>query len=246
MGSTPTLIEWSWQPERYDKTDTSAALNAAIWSGKSSTNHEQSRHYAERALRQSRRLEGLVDDLLEVSRLQQGKYTLHLEPVTLQDQVSLAVEVAQLTTTTHTSQLEMTSEPLVVLGDARRLEQVLLHLLTNAIRSVPANGRIVVRLERVEREARLHVQDTGPGIAAPDLAQLFTRFYQGAHPARRAGQGLGLGLYITRELVVAHGGRITVESVEGQGTTFIITLPRLDDEAELVRSRSAARPSPAE
>jgi signal transduction histidine kinase len=187
-----------------------------------------------------------VDDLLEVSRLQQGKYTLHPERVTLQRLVTQAVEVAQLTTTRHTIQMELTSEPLVVLGDAGRLEQVLLNLLTNAIRYVPADERIVVRLERVGYEARLQVQDTGPGIAATDLAQLFTRFYQGTHPAQRAGQGLGLGLYITKELVTAQGGRIAVESVEGQGTTFTITLPLLDDEAEPVRSRSAARPSPGE
>jgi signal transduction histidine kinase len=205
-------------------------------------NTETLRDYAERALRQSQRLEGLVNDLVEVSRLQQGKYTLHPEAVTLQRLVAQAVEVAQVTTTRHTIQVELTSEPLVVLGDAGRLEQVLLNLLTNAIRYVPAGERIVVRLERVGHEARLQVHDTGPGIGASDLAQLFTRFYQGA----QSGQGLGLGLYITRELVTAHGGRITVESVEGQGTTFTIALPLLDDEAELVRSRSATRPSPAE
>lgn len=207
---------------------------------------ETLRAYAERALRQCKRLGGLVNDLNEVTRLHQGKYTLHPERVSLQGLVAQTVEVAQLTTTSHTIQLKLTSEPLVVLGDAGRLEQVLLNLLSNAIRYVPANERIVVRLERAGHDALLQVEDTGPGIPAADLPHLFTRFYQGAHPSERAGHGLGLGLYITRELVVAHGGRIGVESVEGQGTIFSIALPLLEDATEPVHSRSAARPSSAE
>ena len=194
--------------------------------------------YVERALRQVKRLGGLVDDLLEVSRLQQGKYTLHPERVTLQELIGQAVEVAQLTTTRHTIQMELTSEPLVVLGDAARLEQVLLNLLTNAIRYAPTSEQIVVRLERVGLDARIQIEDTGPGIPAADLPHLFTRFYQGANPAERTGHGLGLGLYITHELVTAHGGQIEVASVEGQGTTFSISLPALNGEAELVQSRS--------
>lgn len=98
----------------------------------------------------------------------------------------------------------------------------------------------------MEREAHLQVQDTGPGIAVTQLAQFFTRFQRGAQPAERSGQGLGLGLYITKQLVTAHGGQIAAESVEGQGTTVTIVLPVLDDEAESVRSLSDPQSSPAE
>jgi two-component system CheB/CheR fusion protein len=110
-----------------------------------------------------------------------------------------------------------------VKGDATRLSQVVLNLLTNAARHAPDSPRIELRLRREEGEATLEVQDYGPGIPAADLPHLFDRFYQAVR--RTAEDGLGVGLFITRELVRAHGGAIEVRSTEGAGATFTVRLP---------------------
>jgi signal transduction histidine kinase len=123
-------------------------------------------------------------------------------------------------------QLEAADSPLLVNGDAGRLEQVLLNLLTNAITHARGTDRIDVRLRRAGDEAEIAVQDYGPGIPQADLPNIFSRFYQVAHAEARAQRGLGLGLFIVHELVTAHGGTVAVASAEGQGTTFTIRLPR--------------------
>jgi signal transduction histidine kinase len=131
--------------------------------------------------------------------------------------------------------------PLLVNGDAARLEQAVLNLLTNAITYAPGSARIDVRLFRVDGTSvdgaatsmvEICVQDYGKGIAAKDLPEVFTRFYQVTLGNPLPAQGLGLGLYITRQIVEAHGGTISVESTEGNGATFIIKLPLLEQELE--------------
>ena len=204
------------------------------------------REHAKKALAQGERLARLIEELLDATRLQYGKYALKLERVDLQHLVAQTIETVHLTTPRQILHFDPPSEPVVIQGDAGRLEQVLINLLTNALTHAPTSERVDVWLRRVDDEAHLQVQDYGRGIPAADLPFLFARFYQGTHQEHYSGGGLGLGLYITKELVLAHGGRITVESVEGQGTTFSIALPLLDDEAEPVLSRSAVRPSPAE
>jgi two-component system CheB/CheR fusion protein len=120
-------------------------------------------------------------------------------------------------------ELAVAEEPLVVSGDAARLSQVVLNLLTNAAKHAPVSPRVEVRLRREEGAALLEVQDYGPGIPAAALPHLFDRFYQAAR--RTAQDGLGVGLFITRELVRAHGGAIEVRSTEGEGATFTVRLP---------------------
>ena len=113
----------------------------------------------------------------------------------------------------------------VVSGDTTRLSQVVLNLLTNAVTYAADGERIDVRLRREEDAALLEVQDDGPGIAATVLPHLFDRFDQAVQPSAR--DGLGVGLFITRELVRAHGGAIEVRSTEGEGATFTVRLPLL-------------------
>jgi signal transduction histidine kinase len=140
---------------------------------------------------------------------------------------------------------------LIVDGDAARLEQAILNLLNNAITHAPESPRIDVRLCRVDGAvkskasakapaphadmAEINVQDYGKGIAAKDQSGLFTRFYQVNRSNAQPTQGLGLGLYITRQIVEAHGGTISVESTEGEGTTFTIRLPLLEESADLTK-----------
>jgi two-component system CheB/CheR fusion protein len=183
----------------------------------------RARRYLARVQEQMQRLQRLVDDLLDVERLQEGKLQLDREPVDLVPLVQGLVEALQATTDGPRVELALAEAHLVVAGDATRLSQVVLNLLSNAARHAPDSPRIELRLRREEGEATLEVQDYGPGIPAADLLHLFDRFYQVAR--RTAEDGLGVGLFITRELVRAHGGAIAVRSSEGAGATVTVRLP---------------------
>ena len=101
----------------------------------------------------------------------------------------------------------------------------MLNLLTNTINHAAESSRIDVRLRRVDGQAELEVQDYGPGIALAELTNVFSRFYRAEGAGQSSGDGLGLGLYISREIVVAHGGTIDLRSTVGEGTTFTVRLP---------------------
>ncbi|HVA89491.1 MAG TPA: ATP-binding protein [Chloroflexota bacterium] len=174
---------------------------------------------------QVRRLAVLVNDLMDVARLQSGKLTLTWAVVDLDALATEAVETARGLAAERTITLDAPAEPLPVRGDSGRLEQVLINLLTNAIKYTPPTARIDVRLHQVDGEAVLAVHDDGPGIAADKLPHLFERFYQIARSDRGSQGGMGLGLFISHQLVEQHGGRIAVASAPGEGTTFTIWLP---------------------
>ncbi|HYI15151.1 MAG TPA: ATP-binding protein, partial [Thermomicrobiales bacterium] len=175
---------------------------------------------------QSNHLERLINDLLDVARMAAGRLDLQFEPVDLGQLAQLAVRQAQATTSRHTIRVEIAEQPIVHDWDGDRIRQVLLNLLTNAIKYSPDGGDIVVRVEDdlAERQACISVRDNGMGIAPEVLPRLFNRFFR-AEESLTAGEGLGLGLYISRSLATAHGGRISVESHPGVGSTFTVTLP---------------------
>lgn len=182
------------------------------------------RKYAESALAQIRRITRLVDDLVDVARLQTGKFYLELEPVLLDEVVRGAADAAQMFAKGQTIRVDVDGQT-VVQGDAGRLEQVILNLLTNAITYSPGTESIELFLRQRDSNAEIRVRDHGQSISPEDLPHLFSRFYQannGDAPSRR---GLGLGLYISRQIVEAHGGRIEVKSAVEQGTTFTVYLP---------------------
>ena len=204
------------------------------------------------ALRQGQRLRVLVNDLLDVGRAQQNKLQLNLAPVDLGELVASTIEVLQVDAPSPRIALDRGSEPLVVMADTIRLEQVITNLLTNAIKYAPHTQRIDVHLQHVEGasggEAEIQVRDYGPGISAADLPQIFTRYFQSAQSGTAAVDGLGLGLFITKELVTAHGGSISAASVVGQGTTFTVRLPLNGEEdrrAHASVQASAGKPSSA-
>lgn len=184
--------------------------------------------YATQAQGQMQRLVALVRDLTDVARLQSGKLTLTMAPLELGALVAGVVETARDLPPGHTIHLDADAVPLRVQGDAGRLEQVLFNLLTNAFAHAPSATPIDVRLRRVGGEIALDVQDYGRGIAADQLPHLFSRFYQVARADRPSRGGLGLGLYLVKELVEAHGGTVAVASVVGAGTTFTVRLPLTD------------------
>jgi two-component system CheB/CheR fusion protein len=196
------------------------------------------RQEAAHALEQARRLEAHIHELLDATRVQVGQLTLNRAPLDLRSVVQEVAELAQPLVSSQTIDVTLPDRPIMVDGDAQRLEQVLLNLMTNAITHAPGTERIALRLLTQEHAALIEVEDTGPGIAEEDLPHVFTRFFQ-TGPSRTARSGLGLGLYIAQEIVGAHGGTITARSTVGEGTTFTVRLPALA-ESEVGSRKSAS------
>jgi signal transduction histidine kinase/ActR/RegA family two-component response regulator len=170
----------------------------------------------------------LIDDLLDVSRIVAGKVRLDLQQVELAPILEAAIDSTRPTAETKGIRLQTFVDPRAgfVAGDAGRLQQVFWNLLTNAIKFTPKGGRVQVQLRRVSSHVEVSVSDTGQGIDATFLPQIFERFRQADSSTRRAHGGLGLGLAIVRQLVELHGGTVRAESAgEGQGATFTVELP---------------------
>src|SRR5581483_6800930 len=141
--------------------------------------------------------------------------------------VRASVDAAQEVSDEHRVELEAPEEPVVAFFDPDRLEQVVQNLLLNAIKYSPAGGLVRVRVEEHPNEVWIAVTDEGIGITAEVMPRLFGRFYRADEARQRRLPGLGLGLFVTRSLVEAHGGRIWAESAgAGHGSTFVATFPR--------------------
>jgi PAS domain S-box-containing protein len=169
-------------------------------------------------------IDRLVNDMLDAARSDADRLELQLDRVDLLDVARAAVEPAAATTTIHNIRLETSQTEIVGDWDRERLVQVFSNLLSNAIKYSPQGGEIVVAIDQIDGEARVSVSDSGIGIPRDALPRMFERFYR-VERAGRSIKGLGLGLYITRSLIEAHGGRISVTSEEGRGSTFTFTLP---------------------
>jgi signal transduction histidine kinase/CheY-like chemotaxis protein len=187
-------------------------------------------HALEVVERNTRLQAQLIDDLLDVSRIILGKLELDKRPVDLVTVVTDAVESmrreAEARGVALHSAMDGAAGP--VLGDATRLQQIVVNLLSNAVKFTPAGGRVDVRLERHQASARIVVADTGQGIDPEYLPHLFDRFWQAEGTSRRRHGGLGLGLAIVRHLVGLHGGTVSAASPgPGQGATFVVALPVL-------------------
>jgi len=200
---------------------------------------ETLRKIAETSDRQVERLSRLVDELLDVSRINVGRLALDLQPLSLPDVVNNVVEHFQSPGVEGQGRIEVSGNgPIVGNWDPLRLEQVVTNLLTNAIKY--GSGKpIIVSMSTDGARAQLTVQDQGIGIAKQDQARIFDRFERAAS-SRHFG-GLGLGLYITKEIISSHGGTIRVESEPGRGSTFIVDLPLT---LGAPREIAQARPSP--
>jgi signal transduction histidine kinase len=184
------------------------------------------------AMRQTQRLGSLVERLLDVSRIVGGRLELERADVELTRLTERVVGDFREQAEEAGSELRLSIDgPLHGSWDPVRLEQVLGNLLSNAIKYGPGRP-IDVRLERNDGAARLSVQDRGIGISSQDLRRIFGRFERAA-PVRHYG-GLGLGLYIARHIVEAHGGTITAESVPGEGSTFFVERPERAPPARVV------------
>jgi two-component system, OmpR family, sensor histidine kinase VicK len=186
------------------------------------------------ALRQARqqllRLTSLINDLLDASRIESGGLALHPQPTRLD---ALAEHVIHLTErlydAEHRVHFHRPAQPMQVRGDPYRLEQVIVNLLENALKYSPDGGPIHVSLEKRDSLALLSVRDPGIGIPADQQQHLFERYFRARNVSTKSYGGLGLGLYICRDIVERHGGRIWVESEVGRGSTFYVALPTLPE-----------------
>ena len=179
--------------------------------------------------RQIDKLVRLVDEMLDVSRIESGKLEFRLAPVDVPQLVQQVAARIQLMTTQHQIDVSTpTSDGLIVMADEDHLEQVLNNLLTNAIKYSPAGGAIAVSARQDGDSVVVSVRDRGVGIPESQLDSVFSLFYQARDSSRQKPSGMGLGLYISKEIVARHGGRIWVESQPGRGSTFHVALPRME------------------
>jgi signal transduction histidine kinase/ActR/RegA family two-component response regulator len=169
----------------------------------------------------------LIDDLLDVSRITAGKMKIECEPTELATVLRSAVQtVRSAADAKQVSLSEEIAPGLLVNGDARRLQQIVWNLITNAVKFTPEGGKVAVALRQEGREAVIEVRDTGQGIAPEFMPHIFERFRQADSSTTRPHMGLGLGLAIVRHLVELHGGTISAESKgEGKGSTFRVRIP---------------------
>ncbi len=177
--------------------------------------------------READRLAFLGMDLLDAARLQRGRLDMNLEDHDLNQLVASAVERQreQMELSSHSIVLRCPDEPVIISIESPRIQQVLDNLLSNAVKYSPEGGEIVVRVSPTSQGAQITVTDSGIGIPRNELHKIFQPFYRSSNASSRNFHGLGLGLYLSRGLVEAHGGTLVAQSEEGQGTTVILSLP---------------------
>jgi len=172
------------------------------------------------------RLDRLINNLLEASRLQAGGVKLRLTYVDLADMAKTAVEKLQATTANHTFMVDFPEDFPLIHGDAERLREALTNLIGNAIKYSPEGGSIKVAGTVGENNrVRLYVSDEGIGISPGDQERIFERFYRVDNRLARQTPGTGLGLFLVKAVIEAHGGQVWVESTPGQGSVFWVELP---------------------
>jgi len=185
---------------------------------------EQSGRFVDKTIKQVRKLSGLVNDLLDVSKIEAGKLQMRKATFDLLEIIRDAIELMQQTNDKYTIVLETTVETCTTRADSQRIEQVMANLLSNAIKYSHGSGKIIVGVNKSEKDVTVSIQDFGIGIAANKLGNVFSRFYRvedlDAHIS-----GLGIGLYLCQEIIARHNGKIWVESELGTGSTFYFKLP---------------------
>ncbi len=188
--------------------------------------------------RQLRQLSRLVDDLLDVSRITQGKIVLTTEPLEVSSFINLAEEASRplLESKHHTLEVSLPSEPMRLEGDLTRLSQVVQNLLNNAAKFTPEGGLVRLRVTADGETCRISVRDNGEGIASDSMPRIFDLFTQASRSPDRSQGGLGIGLTLVKRLVEMHGGTVQASSEgHGRGSEFVVSLPLL---------RAAAEPPP--
>jgi signal transduction histidine kinase len=203
-------------------------MNTELLQGQAGEDSATRREFLESSRVQLERLDWLAQNLLDLSKLESGLLALDLRPDDLRTTVESAVEQAEATARRRRVELslELPDAPLRIRHDPQRIGQVVGNLVGNALKFTPSGGHVMVALRPHRDGALLEVADTGVGIDATELPRIFERFYRGSSASEARGSGSGLGLAIVKSIVDMHGGRITVESRVGHGSTFGVILVR--------------------
>jgi signal transduction histidine kinase len=190
--------------------------------------NENQTHYLTRVRSNTQHLAGLINDLLDLAKIEEGKIELKGARVSVGGLLHEVMETVKPLAAEKPVLLEVkVPEPSVLVwADRDKVTQVLMNLVGNAIKFTPPQGRVMVSASRDGTEwARVSVRDNGPGISAEECQKIFQKFYQVAESGGPKPKGTGLGLAISKALVELHGGKIWVESEVGRGSTFSFTLP---------------------
>jgi len=199
--------------------------------------------------RQVRHLVRLVDDLLDVSRITQGKIELRREVTDLQSVIEQAVQLARpvVSSRQHELVVEVPEQPIPVHVDITRMTQVVANLLNNAAKYTNPNGRITVKVETGDDEVVVRVRDSGIGIRPEMLPRVFELFVQADHTSDRAAGGLGIGLTLVKRLVQMHGGDVlALSDGAAKGSEFVVTIPIHDGDIPAAAARVVTRPAPSD
>ncbi len=192
---------------------------------------ERQRSYLQTIHDSGERLLEMISDILELSQIEAGKAVLDITEFSLTDTVKNTIDRG-LTEKATKAQINLKLDLLFnsrkdkFTADLRRVNQILLNLLTNAIKFTPSGGNVTLRVWIEDKNAVFQVEDTGIGIAEEQLSMLFEKFHQLDNPYRRSYEGTGLGLALTKQLVQLHRGRIDVESTVGKGSIFTVWIPQ--------------------
>ena len=179
--------------------------------------------YAKKANQSAERLNDLITELLDVSKIQNGKLNYNITSFNFDEMIDHTIESMQYTSPTHVL-VKTGKVHQQVVGDKERLQQVVINLVTNAIKYSPGKTKVFINIKMLEGSVNVAVKDIGIGIASTHLSKIFERYYRVEDHAIRF-QGLGVGLYISSEIVQRHNGKMGVSSKEGKGSTFSFSIP---------------------
>jgi len=230
------------------RTPLAAVIGALETLADAKQDDEVRERFLDIANRNAARLQAIVSDLLDLSSIEAEGDRMALEPVRVDAPLRTAASALVGAAESKGVRLELppaSTTPIQVNGNSQRLEQVFTNLLENAIKYTPRGGRVSARVRAGAREVSVDVEDTGVGIPAQHLPRVFERFYRVDRSRSRDMGGTGLGLAIVKHVLRAHGGQVSVQSEEGRGTTFTVTLPRLPEVARTARPKDGDRATPA-
>lgn len=188
------------------------------------TEKDRNKPLITKAVQQVNKLSGLINDLLDISKIETGELPLTFIPFDLRKLIQEVCELMQYSARTHKLNLEVGNAEVMVHADRQRIEQVITNLVSNAIKYSPAAKEVNIRLSTQNGYARVEVQDFGIGISEGHLSSIFSRFYR-VDESSSPVSGLGIGLYISREIMQRHNGRLSVSSEPGKGSVFSFELP---------------------
>jgi signal transduction histidine kinase len=186
---------------------------------------ERREKYLTTILNEAKRLTALINDFLDIQKMEAGKQSYKKEYITLLPLLDKVIDFQQVNTKRHAISLESFIKDPIILGDQEKLEQVFTNLINNAIKYSPEGGNIKVEVSQTAKELKVAIMDYGLGIPVDAIDQLFTKFYRVDNSDRRKIGGTGLGLVIVEEIVKAHDGRVTVQSELGKGSRFTVIFP---------------------